>query len=255
MCHPEVPDGTPVPQARTENVQIEVGDGAAMPALLALPDQGPAPGVLLIGDMYGQAPFYDHLTRRLAAAGFVALHADYFFRQEPLTTFSFDAAMARRSTLDGAQSVRDFRTCLDWLAARPECTGALGTLGFCAGGTFVLNLAAERHDLATVAYYAFPDGGRARSASEPPTPLEAAHQMTGPILAFWGDQDAPVGMHNVQALQSTLQAVGIKHEFHVYPDLGHGFLKQLLDDEHAPGHRQASQSWERTLEFYRTRLA
>jgi dienelactone hydrolase len=43
----------------------------------------------------------------------------------------------------------------------------------------------------------------------------------------------------------------VEHEFHIYPGLGHGFLKASLEDPKTPGYEQACTSWKRTLEFYR----
>jgi dienelactone hydrolase len=254
MCHPDVPAGTATPRVRTEEATIALPGREPIPAYLALPSALPAPGVLVIPDMYGRSPFYDHICARLAEAGMIAVQPDIFHREGPLPRLSFDAAMERRRRLDGVRCLGELSAVIDWTAGREDCTGRVGTLGFCAGGTFALNLAADRDDLATVAYYAFPDGGKGRSSSEPPTPLEVADRMHGPILAFWGDQDAAVGMDSVTALRSTLQAAEVKHEIHVYPGLAHGFLKQLLEDEEAEGHAQAAEAWARTLSFLSRRL-
>ncbi len=91
MCHPEVPPGTPLPDVRAREEQIRVADGA-MPTLLALPETLPAPGVLVINDIFGRGSFYEHLTRRLAQAGFVAADPEFFFRQGQLAQQTMDAA-------------------------------------------------------------------------------------------------------------------------------------------------------------------
>jgi len=107
--------------------------------------------------------------------------------------------------------------------------------------------AAERDDIAaTVSYYGFPADARTDAS-----PIEVAPKMHGPILGHWGDQDTGVGMENVEKLRAALVAAGVEHEFHVYPGLGHGFLKAYLEDENTPGYEPACTSWKRTLEFYR----
>ena len=52
-------------------------------------------------------------------------------------------------------------------------------------------------------------------------------------------------------MSEELIRAGVEHEFHIYPGLGHGFLKAFLDDEKTPGYEQACTSWKRTLDFYR----
>jgi dienelactone hydrolase len=79
--------------------------------------------------------------------------------------------------------------------------------------------------------------------------------MKGPILGLWGDQDVGVGMDNVRALGAGLSAAGVEHEFHVYPGLGHGFLKASLEDDGTPGYRQACESWTRAIAFLRESFA
>ena len=246
MCHPEVPPGTTSPDVPAEEIEIPVS-GGAMPTLVALPDHTPAPAVLVINDVFGRGSFYEHLARRLAQAGFVAATPEFFFREGPLPEQTREAAMARSKRLDFARTVDDMSAAIDWLKGRPDTTGAVGTIGFCMGGTIVLLLAARRHDLAaSVCYYGFPADART-----PARPLDLAPRMHGPILGLWGDQDSGVGMDNVVALDAALSAADVEHEFHIYPGLGHGFLKTSLENESTPGYRQACDSWTRTIARFR----
>ena len=246
MCHPEVPAGARIPDVRVEDAAIPVENGT-MPGLMALPERIPAPGIVIINDVFGRSPFYDQLAQRLAQAGFVAVTPEYFFREGSLPEPTREAAMARAKQLDFKRWSRDMSAAIDWLRARPAVNGTVGTIGFCMGGTQALLLAARRDDIsATVSYYGFPADARTDAS-----PIEVASKMHGPILGHWGDQDAGAGMDNVEKLRAALEAAGVEHEFHIYPGLGHGFLKASLEDEKTPGYEQACASWRRTLEFYR----
>jgi carboxymethylenebutenolidase len=245
VCHPEVPEGTTPPDVRSDELAIDVR-GGSMPTFVAFPERARAPAVLVINDVFGRSPFYEHTARRLAQAGFVAATPEFFFREGPLPEQTRDAAMARAKRLDFSRTVDDMAAAIDWLRARPETNGAVGTIGFCMGGTIVLLLAARRNDIAaSVCYYGFPADTRTSAR-----PIDVAAKMTGPILGLWGDQDGGVGMDNVKQLDAALTAAAVEHEFHVYPGLGHGFLKASLDDESTPGYRQACDSWTRTITFY-----
>lgn len=246
MCHPEVPAGTPIPDVRVEDATIPVEDGV-MPTLLALPERTPAPGILIINDVFGRSPFYDNLARRLAQAGFVAATPEYFFREGSLPEPTREAAIARAKRLDFKRWGRDMSAAIDWLSTRREVNGAVGTIGFCMGGTQALLLAARRDDIAaTVSYYGFPADARTEAS-----PIEVAPKMHGPILGHWGSLDEGAGMDSVEKLGMALGASRVEHEFHIYPGLGHGFLKASLEDEKTPGYEQACTSWKRTLDFYR----
>lgn len=253
MCHPEVSVGSVAPAVRTEEVGIAV-EGGSLPALLAFPARTPAPAILVVNDVFGRSPFYENLARRLAQAGFVALDPEFFFREGPVPAGDREAATARRTKLDQQRTLRDLGAALAWLRARKDVQGRrVGTVGFCMGGTLVLDLAAEHADLATVTFYGFPASG-GDTPLAPPRPLDLAARMHGPILGFWGGQDAGVGMDNVKALDGKLSQAGVAHEFQVYPGLGHGFLKAFLEDESAAGYRQACAAWTVTLDFYRAQL-
>jgi len=252
MCHPEVPEGQPAPRVATEEVSIPLPGGEAMPAMLALPEGGPAPAVLIACDIFGRTPFYESLAARLATAGFEALLPDYFFRAGPLAERTREAAFARRARLDENGALSDLRAALGWLRRRDGYGGRTGTVGFCMGGTFALDLAALEEGLATVCYYGFPAGQS--SPTRPPAPLDLADRMRGPILGFWGDQDAGVGMDNVAELARRLAEHGVEFSHRVYPGIGHGFLAASQLDPSSEAYEAACESWTMALDLWRRHL-
>lgn len=234
-----------MPDVQTREARIPLPSGEAMPTLVAEPEGRPRGAVLVINDVFGRSPFYENLTRRLAAAGFVAADPEFFFREGPLAEQTREAAMARRQRLDGARAVNDLDRALDWLRAAAVASGRLGTIGFCMGGTYVLQLAARREDVASVCFYGFPGTMAA----------EERERIHGPLLGFWGDLDAGVGMDNVEVLRQTLEARGVEHDFTVYPGLGHGFMKASGLEPGGDGYDQACEAWTRTLDFFPRNLA
>ncbi len=251
MCH----EGCPAPVrggAGVVDEQVEVpGTDRALPAFFARPDEAkPVPAVLIIHDIWGANAFYQDLARRLAGEGFAALLPDLFVREGPLPEQTRVAALARRDRLDQERAVADIAGALDWLRGHERTTAKVGTIGFCMGGTFVM-LAAARHPLpeASVAFYGFPvtrPTGRA-----PLVPLDEAAEVRSPLLAFWGDQDAGVGMENVEAYRSALAAGDARHEFVIYPGYPHGFL---TFDPQSPHYDGSQDAWARTLGFLRAEL-
>lgn len=259
MCHPDGPSATPTPNVVSAEVAIALDDGAVMPAFLARADgSAPRGAVVVVGDIFGaRTPFYEHLASLIAVAGFDAVVPEFFFRTGPLPDPSYEAALARKGKLDERQALRDLAQAISWLERQPDFHGTrVGTLGFCLGGTFVLDLAATRDDLATVCYYGFPagppgpPGDPERSA---PKPLDETERIHGPLLGFWGDQDERVGQANIAAFARALGERGIEFEHTVFPGLDHGFLQAGFEPS-AEGHDSARSSWERTLGFFATRL-
>jgi carboxymethylenebutenolidase len=248
MCHTDVPPGQARPDIAGREVEIPIADGAAMPALhVAASDE--APPVLVIGDVFGRSAFYEHLGALLAQAGFQALVVDYFFRQGPLPDPpSKEAAFGRRARLDEANTLEDLRAAIAWLRATSG-RSQVGVVGFCMGGTFVLDLAALEDDLAGVAYYGFPVSNPA-IVSPPPHPLDLVGDLRGPLLAIWGDHDETVGLDRVR--EYVERAGGHDgFEAEILPGLGHGFLGSApLGDASDPG----AATWDRALGFLRTHL-
>ncbi|MCI0431683.1 MAG: dienelactone hydrolase family protein, partial [Rhodospirillales bacterium] len=64
------------------DITIRIPDGS-FSAYLALPKQTPAPGVLVIQEIFGVNKVMRALSDSFAAKGYVALCPDLFWRQEP----------------------------------------------------------------------------------------------------------------------------------------------------------------------------
>jgi carboxymethylenebutenolidase len=248
MCHSDLPPGQPAPDTVRREVGIHLPTDEVMPALHVTAAPG-APGVLIIADMLGRSLFYEHLAALLAAAGFQALLPDVFFRQGPLSQPGTEAAFARRARLDERQSVDDLRVAIDWLRER-STTPQVGSVGFCMGGTFALDLASSQDELVTIAYYGFPEPP-AWVVSPPPRPIDLVGSLRGPVLAFWGDQDTTVGMTSVEHYVQQAADADPDFQHAILPGLGHGFLGASdLGDPSDPG----GATWARSLAHLRSNL-
>jgi carboxymethylenebutenolidase len=252
MCHPDAVVGSETPDVDRQEVVVPTGDGD-MPALLAQPSGERHGAVLIVSDIFGRSPFYEDLAARLAAAGFAALVPEYFFLLGPLAERDIQLAQQRRALLDENTSQEDFLAAVDWLKGE---TGAarVGTIGFCMGGTQVLDLAARRQDLVTVCFYGFPARLPNAGPLTAPAPLDVVDDITGPILGFWGDADHGVGMANVEALAKELGVRGVDFRHTIYPGLSHGFMAASRLDPDGPGYTESAEAWETTVQFLRDHL-
>lgn len=252
MCHDQCPRPVSGGDAIEEQqVTIPLATGS-LPAFLTLPDQRPGPAVLVIHDIRGPGEFYQDLTRRLALEGYVALLPDFFHRLPPPAADTPEARMTRGRALVQADALADIESALIWLRHHQAGTGAIGTIGFCMGGTLVF-LAASRSPApdATVAFYGFPARDRTPIAPLLPADEGEVATLASPILAFWGTNDTGVGMDNVDRYELLLERYRKPHEFVRYDGIGHGFL---TFEDGTPATEPSRDAWTRTLRFLGERL-
>ena len=250
MCHQDW-DGSPSQdRVRSVPADVAVPDGT-LPATLYEPADPPAGGpVVLITDIYGTVPFYREVSGRLAAEGHPTLLIDVFWREGELAEPTREAAFERRSRMDEPRGIADASAALDFLQERFGAEQA-GVVGFCLGGLFAMVLAAQRSDLAVVSYYGFPEGVPAPVRVAAPRPIDLAAEMSGPMLAFWGEDDY-IGVEAMQRFGDAVKAHGIDYEARIYPEAGHAFLQGLVEDR--ADSAAAADSWQRTLAFLGQRL-
>jgi carboxymethylenebutenolidase len=147
---------------------------------LATPDRAaPWPGVVVIHEIFGINDDIRRLSDRVAAMGYLALAPD-FYRGGAWARCMRPALRqleaGRGEFLDAIDSARG------WLAARDDCTGLIGVIGFSIGGGFAL-LAASRYDFAVA------------SANYGEVPEDAERVLAGacPVIASYGGREMHAG--------------------------------------------------------------
>ena len=120
-------------------------------------------------------------------------------------------------------------------------------MGFCMGGTFTLLMGARRPDAiaAGAIYYGFPVN-RHPTPTRPLSAIDEVAQITAPMIGFWGDQDAGVGMDNVEKLRQEMQRLNKDFSCTIYPGAGHGFMGRRSDPDVAA----AEDAWPAMLRFF-----
>jgi carboxymethylenebutenolidase len=209
---------------------------------LAKPAAGSGPGLVVIQEWWGLDDHIADIVDRFAAEGFVALAPDLYGGKVAHDT---DTAGAYMQQLPADQAARDLAGAVNYLLEDDDVTSsAIGAVGFCMGGGFVLQLATQQGDKigAAVAFYGVgqgvPDGYRG---------------LTAPVQGHYGENDDfyPVDKSREQEQQIREESQG-DVEFFYYP-AGHAFHNDK-DKMGTYNAESAKQAWQRTVEFLHAKL-
>ncbi|HUZ09075.1 MAG TPA: dienelactone hydrolase family protein [Acidimicrobiales bacterium] len=202
----------------------------ALPYFVALPSRpGPWPGVVVIHEANGISPQLLRFCERLAGQGFAAVAPDLFFRSGGSEAKGFAELMGE---LSPDQVIADLQAAAGIL--RGLGAGRVGVTGFCMGGLQAWRAAVEGGGFsAAVGFYG---AGISRVPGEPRCPT----------LLFFGGRDEYIS-------PAEIESVVARHpDSVVYPDAGHGFMRDGSDSYHEAS---AADAWDRTLSFFTDHLA
>lgn len=206
---------------------------------------GPWPGVLVVHDVGGLTADIRRSVDRLADAGFLALAPNLY---RPGMRLRCVVAMTRAMSAGHGPPVDDLLSARHHLAEHPQCTGRIGSVGFCLGGGFCLLLAPSGEFDATASNY----------GNWPPN----AEQLTGscPVVASYGSLDKAL-RGDARRLTEKLEAGNVAHDVKEYPSVGHSFMNDWRDAplrlrvfEHFNGFKysepEAEDAWGRIIAFF-----
>ena len=228
-----------------EEIRLTASDGGKFAAYLALPARTPAPGLVLLPEVFNTNPHIRSVADGYAAEGFVVLAPDVYWRQEPgcyaaYTDEGRAKVQALRAQLDTDQFTKDLGDVVASLRGRKDCTGKVGVMGFCLGGKFTY-LAATRLPIeAAVSYYGV----------EIDKYLDEADRLRCPILMHFAETDPHVPEGTVAAIQARMGSWS-NVEIHRYPGTEHGFNRHGYPPYNEA---QAKAARQRTLAHFRRLL-
>jgi dienelactone hydrolase len=139
-------------ELRTETVEYRDGD-VTLKGFLAYDDSatGPQPGILVVHEWWGLNDYAKQRAQQLAALGYVALAVDMY--GDGFQTTSVEEAARRSGPFkeDRPAGRRRIRAALEVLRSRPQVNPRqIAAIGYCFGGTTVLELARSGADVAGV---------------------------------------------------------------------------------------------------------
>ncbi|MEA2024806.1 MAG: dienelactone hydrolase family protein [Actinomycetota bacterium] len=180
----------------------------------SLPPDLPAPGVLVIHELFGLNDDIRRITDRVAGLGYVAVAPDLLDggRISCVARAMAQIQRGEGSIIDTAEEH------LRSLADREDVIdGRVAIVGFCMGGSFALLLGARGTARAISANYGiFPGDDIARRLC--------------PVIASYGGRDHLMGRDG-NKLSRALEGTDVPHDIETYPNAGHSFMNQ------AEGHR------------------
>ncbi|WP_299454137.1 dienelactone hydrolase family protein [uncultured Pigmentiphaga sp.] len=219
---------------QTGSTNIDAGDGRQFHAYASLPAQPNGHAVIILQEIFGVTAAIRALADKYAAAGYLALAPDLFWRLEPGVELShskddLERAFGYLQRFDEAAGLDDIGRTAEHIRAQPGFTGGVAAVGLCLGGKLAFRAAAGLDIDAAAVFYGV---GVEDHLGEAPT---------CPIILHYGDQDRYASADAQARIEAALRERA-DATFYRYPGAGHGFYTRGATDAAALAH-------ERTVAF------
>lgn len=229
------------PRIKSEYIEYDSPKGAGkMRGLLVTPTKakGKLPGIVVVHENRGLNPYIEDTARQAAIEGFITLAPDAL---TPLGGYpgNDDEGRTMQRTRDREEMLQDFIAAYDYLKSAKKCSGKIGVVGFCFGGSISNLMAVRIPDLkASVPFY----GGQPTAEDVP--------KINAPLMLQYAALDKRVNA-GWPAYEEALKANKKDYVAYVYPDVNHGFHNNTTPryDEAA-----ATLAWKRTIDFFNEKL-
>ena len=215
-----------------KTIDIKTAEGSA-DSYLTRPDDGRArPGVLLLVDAFGLRPQIESMADRIAAAGYVVLAPNVFYRAGRAPVISLDGLddPERRGEVIGRvrplmkeltteRIVADSSAYLDRLTDEAD-GGAVAVTGYCMGGRLAWRIAAAYPDRVD-ALGCFHTG--ALVSDEEDSPHLSAAEIDAELFLGFADNDKSATPEQIATVEGALNRAGATFTAEVFADAEHGY--------------------------------
>jgi carboxymethylenebutenolidase len=203
----------------TDRISIEGRDGT-FGAYIAWPKVLPAPGVVVLHEVFGVNSDIRKTCDELAQQAFIAVAPDLFWRQEPGVDLSVTSeadwqhGLRLNQAYDRDTGARDVKDTVNDAAKLPGCSGRVAVMGFCLGGLMTF-LTAVRYGVdAAVAYH----GGDTEKY------LGEINGFDSPLLMHLGEEDEFISKPAQAEIKAAL-ASKPNATVYSYPGQHHAFAR------------------------------
>ncbi len=226
----------------TTNAQIPSLDGKqSFPAYTVKPEGTPRGAIIVIQEIFGVNPGIRKKCDDWAAAGYLAVAPDVFWRQKtgvelnPDDPQEFQEGVAYMMKHDFDLGIQDVEATIHWVR-REQGVPKVGLVGYCMGGR-VAYLTATRTDIdASVGYYGVGIDNM----------IHESHAIARPLLLHVPTADGFVPPASQQAMHAGLDD-NAHVTIHDYEGLDHGFADTFGARRNEAGAQLADR---RTAEFF-----
>ena len=232
---------------QTKVIEYKHGD-TVLEGYLAYDDSqtGQRPGVLVVHEWMGHNPYSRKRAEQLAGMGYVAFALDMYGKGVHAKDAKEAAQLAGIYKKDRKLMRARAEAGMDVLRKQPQTDpNRLAAIGYCFGGTTVLELARAGDDLAGVVSF---HGDLAT-----PTP-EDAKNIKGKVLALHGADDPFVPRAVVTAFEDEMRKGGVDWQFTEYGGAVHSFTNPGAGNDNSRGAaynaKADRRSWEAMRSFF-----
>ncbi len=244
-----------------KDVEIKTQDGVADAALFYPKGKGKWPAVLVWPDIWSLRPVFRQMGRRLAAAGYVVLVPNLFYRSKkaPVMEGAMNFAdpkdretiMALAKTVTPTTAVVDAKAFVAFLDAQPQTNKAkpVGTQGYCMGGPLAFRTAGTVPDRVG-AVATFHGGGL--TADGPDSPYLLIPKTKADYLVAIADNDDQRDPASKDKLKAAFAEAKRSATVEVYAGANHGWT---VPGSQAYNEASAEKAWSELLALYKKALA
>ncbi len=217
-------------QAAIETRSVEYRQGnTRLVGYLAFPKDvtGPLPGILVVHEWMGLNDYAKHRADQLAELGYIAFAADIYGDGKIAANREEAGKLAGSYKNDRPLLRARVAAGLATLKAQPGvAVDKIAAIGYCFGGTTVLELARSGADIAGVVSF---HGGL-----DTPTPQDAKN-IRAKVLALHGADDPYVPADQVAAFENEMRQAGVDWQLIVYGGAVHGFTNPANGTDNSKG--------------------